>query len=54
MASTNTQFTVQASTMMSMYYIYVSAMKFKERSQVFSTKSSIRKALRRRVELHLG
>lgn len=30
MASNNMQFTVQASAMMSMCYIYVRAMKFKE------------------------
>lgn len=52
MASNNMQFTVQASAMMSMCYIYVRAMKFKERSQVFSTRISIRKAPSRRVELH--
>lgn len=42
MTSNNMQFTVQASAMKNMCYIYVRAMKFKDRSQLFSTKSSIR------------
>lgn len=52
MASNNMQFTVQTSAMMSMCYIYVRAMEFKERSQVCSTKCCTGNFLSRRVKLH--